>query len=324
MPEISIIVPIYNSEKYLEKCLDSLVNQTFQDIEILAINDGSVDSCKEILCDYQEKYPDKIRVFEQKNIGISRTRNRGIHEARGEYLAFIDSDDSVDYTFCEKMYTKIKQDDLDVVVCDYFEVTSDNMRKIEFQQYKNCTVYENPELLYRINTSPWNKLYKKEFLLENAIEFPIGLKYEDAVFIQQIFAKKARVGSVALPLVFYMIHPGSESTVVKKNVFDIFEILEKICNEYEKANTQDYQKIYLYLEQFVINRITVYNLQQIYQEDGKMVNLFIEKGFEYLDGKFPDWRNNQIFIQENNFIKRFIKRHISCTKVVVKCMRKFK
>lgn len=322
MPEISIVVPIYNAEKYLDKCLDSLVKQTFQDIEILAFNDGSVDGCKEILCDYQDRYPDKMRVFEQENIGISRTRNKGIHAAKGKYIAFIDSDDSVDCTFCEKMYGKIKQEDLDVVVCDYFEVTSDSKKKIEFQQCENCTVYEKPELLYRINTSPWNKIYKKDFLIENEIEFPIGLKYEDVFFIQKILAKKAKIGSVDAPLVYYMIHPGSESTVVKKNVFDIFEILEKVCNEYEKADEQDYLSVYTYLEQFIINRVTVYNLQQIYQEDEKQVNRFIEKGFEYLDKKFPKWRKNQIFIQENSFIKRIIKRHCFCTKMVVKCIRK--
>lgn len=324
MPEISIVVPIYNAEKYLDKCLNSLVKQTFQNIEILAFNDGSVDRCKDILCEYKERYPDKIRVFEQENIGISRTRNRGIQEAKGKYIAFIDSDDSVDVTFCERLYKKIEQDGLDVVVCDYYEVASESRKTIHFESCGNSTVYEKPELLYRINTSPWNKLYNRKFLVDNGIDFPVGLKYEDVVFMQKIFARGARIGSVGVPLVYYVIHPGSESTVVKKNVFDIFHILDKVCEEYEKGEKEDYQRIYTYLEQFVINRITVYNLQQIYQEEEELVNEFIEKGFIYLDHHFPEWRKNAVFLQENSFLKRIIKKHIFCTKTVVKLIRKNK
>ena len=90
----------------------------------------------------------------------------------------------------------------------------------------------------------------------------------------------------------------------------------------EKGEKEDYQRIYTYLEQFAINRITVYNLQQIYQEEEELVNEFIEKGFIYLDHHFPEWRKNAVFLQENSFIKRIIKKHIFCTKTVVKLIRK--
>lgn len=321
---VSIVVPIYNAEKYLEKCLQSLVGQTIEDIEILAINDGSTDNSDRILARFQRKYPDKIRAFYQENAGISVTRNRGIDNARGKYITFIDSDDSVDLRFCEKMLNILETKALDFAVCDYYEVVENYKKEIQIPECNNSTVFEKPELLYTINTSPWNKMYRTEFLRKKEIRFPINLKYEDAAFLQKILAKGARIGSVHEALVYYVVHPGSESTVVKKNVFDIFNILELICNEYKILSKEQYKKIEVYLEQFVINRVTVYNLQQIYQEDELLIDTFIEEGFEYLDTRFPEWRQNEVFVNENNFIKRIVKKNMWITKVAVKSIRKIK
>lgn len=324
MALVSIIVPIYNSEKYLEKCLESLVNQTLQDIEIIAINDGSTDGSRVILSCFEEKYPQMVKVYEQKNSGISITRNRGLTYASAKYVTFIDSDDSVALDFCEKMLQKIVINDLDMVVSDYYEIDNGRKKVIEIPECEGKTVFEKPELLFNINTSPWNKLYKKEFLIEYKIAFPEGLKYEDAVFLQKILAQKAKIGSVHSPLVNYLVHPGSESTVVKKNVFDIFTVLEIIYSEYEKASQDDYKKIEEYLEYFFINRITVYNLQQIYQEDESLINVFIQNGFAFLDAKFPQWRKNALFNMNNNFVKQMIKKNKWVTKIVVSVLRKKK
>lgn len=319
---VSVIVPIYNSEKYLEKCLQSLVDQTLKNIEILAINDGSTDGSSEILSAFEEKYPHKIKVYHQNNMGISVTRNRGLSYASGKYVTFIDSDDSVELEFCEKMFNQIEKNDLDMVVCDYYEIDKDSKMMIKIPECNGKTVFEKPELLFDINTSPWNKIYKKEFLVKNAIMFPEGLKYEDAVFFHLILAKKAKVGSIHSALVNYLVHPGSESTVVKKNVFDIFPILETVCSQYENVSKEEYEKIEDYLEYFVINRITVYNLQQIYQEDEKLIKDFIEQGFVFLNEKFPHWRKNRLFNRNNNLIKQMIKKNIWITKVVVWILRK--
>lgn len=322
MALVSVIVPIYNSEKYLEKCLQSLVDQTLKDIEILAINDGSTDGSCKILNSFEKKYPHKIKVYHQNNAGISITRNRGLSYASGKYVTFIDSDDSVDLEFCEKMFNQIEKNDLDMVVCDYYEIDKNSKKIIQIPKCNGETVFEKPELLFEINTSPWNKLYKKEFLYKNAIVFPEQLKYEDAVFLQMILAKKAKIGSVHYPLVNYLVHPGSESTVVKKNVFDIFKVLEIVYSEYQKVSKEEFRIIEDYLEYFVINRITVYNMQQIYQEEKNLINSFIEKGFAFLNEKFPYWRKNKLFNENNNFVKRVIKKNIRITKAVVLIFRK--
>lgn len=324
MPVVSIIVPIYNAEKYLEKCLNSLVKQTLSDIEIIALNDGSTDKSAEILAELQKKYADKLCVYHQENVGISETRNRGIHYAKGTYISFVDSDDSVDLTFCEKMVDKMESSSLDMVVCEYYEVSGEKRIRKAVPACDENTVIEKPEILFEINTSPWNKLYRREFLLEHDILFPVGLKYEDAVFMQKILAKRAKVGSVHEPLVYYVIHSGSESTVVKKNVFDIFEILDEVAAAYSEFADAEYCRVKQYLEYFTINRITVYNIQQIYQEDPQSVATFIAKGFQYLDTKFPQWRKNELFHENNNIVKRMIKKHEWITKNVVMVIRKIR
>ena len=323
MSIVSIIVPIFNVEKYLEKCLTSLANQTLEDIEIIAIDDGSTDTSGKILDLFQKKYPNKIRAYHQENLGISATRNRGIDLAEGKYVAFIDSDDSVDLEFCQRMYGEMEKRELDVVVCDFFETDGENKKEMKIPYWEDCTVFEKPNLLFDINTSPWNKLYRKDFLLEQDIKFPINLKYEDAVFFQKILSRKAKVGKVDAPLVYYLVRPGSETTVVRKTVFDIFEVLDMICAEYQKNSSEEYKKISMYLEYFVTNRITVYNIQQIWQEDSDAAMKFIETGFAYLDRQFPQWRKNSYFNRTNNFGKKVIKKHKLMNKMFVGCARKF-
>lgn len=109
MPKISIIVPVYNTEKYLKKCLDSLINQTFKDIEIVIINDGSTDNSEKIIKEYEQKYSDKIKSYKKENGGLSSARNYGISKANGEYIAFVDSDDYVDLEVFDKLKEEINK-----------------------------------------------------------------------------------------------------------------------------------------------------------------------------------------------------------------------
>ena len=180
MIKVSVIVPVYNTEKYLKICLDSLVNQSLKEIEILVINDCSTDNSKSVLDKYEEKYQN-IKVFHNKtNKGIGYNRNFGIKESKGEFVAFIDSDDWVEKNMFEKMYNKAKEDNLDLVICNYFRKLMKEDELIDIDSDFNISYFDNtnlkksPNLLIDINTAPWNKLYKKE-LIEN-IKFPEDLK----------------------------------------------------------------------------------------------------------------------------------------------------
>ena len=132
MTKISIIIPVYNGEKYIEKCLDSIKNQTFKDYEVLIINDGSKDNTKKLI----EKYLNdkRFKLFNRTNHGIGASRNFGLDESSGEYICFIDSDDYVDKKYLEKLYNKILKENLDIVVCNYIEL-SEELNIEKFRRY---------------------------------------------------------------------------------------------------------------------------------------------------------------------------------------------
>ena len=128
MNDISIIVPIYNAEKYLNRCIDSLVNQTKKELEIILINDGSTDSSEDIINSYKDS---RIKHFSNKNQGIGKTRNFGLKKATGKYIMFCDSDDYLEKDTCEEMFKKIEEDNLDLVICDFFIETDQGKIKKE-------------------------------------------------------------------------------------------------------------------------------------------------------------------------------------------------
>ena len=173
-PKVSIIVPVYNVEKYLEKCLDSLVMQTLKDTEIIVVNDGSTDSSSEIIKKYEEKY-ENIKSYSKKNGGLSDARNYGLKYVTGEYVAFLDSDDYVDKTLYEKMYNKAIEEKADYVECDYIWEFPDESRIDTGIRYKNKF-----EMFTYARVVAWNKLIKTEIILENEeVRFPDVLKYKD-------------------------------------------------------------------------------------------------------------------------------------------------
>lgn len=322
MPSVSVVVPVYNTGIYLHKCLDSLVNQSMEDIEIIVVDDGSTDNSCEIIAEYEKRYPSKLRCLHQENSGISIARNNGLQVASGETVAFIDSDDSVDLRFCECLYKKLSENHLDVAVCDFKEVDEigKTIREVHLPDFESTSVFQHENLLFDINTSPWNKLYRKSYLEENEIFFPVDVKYEDVPFMQNVFAKGAVLGKVNEQLVFYLVRQGSETTKVNRKVYNIFPVLDLVRGCYEGI---DNQEILDYIEYFCVNRISVYNLQQVHQEDRKVVDSFINDGFQYLNRYFPNWRRNKHFAKANGLGKRLIKRYKALTKAYVYACRVF-
>lgn len=161
MKKVSIIIPVYNSEKYISKCLDSVLNQTYKNIEILVINDGSKDNSIDILREYEKK-DDRIVVIDKENEGVAKTRNQGIKKATGDYIMFIDNDDFIDEDYVE---TYLKNTDYDIVIGSYKR--TDINDKILFKyNLDEKSIWSKYVVL-----APWAKLYKKDFLIKNNIEF---------------------------------------------------------------------------------------------------------------------------------------------------------
>ena len=143
MTDISVIVPIYNAEKYLNKCIKSLINQTKKELEFILVNDGSTDSSEEIIKSYKDK---RIKYYKNENQGIGKTRNFGIDKATGKYIMFLDSDDYLVTDACEEVYKKAETENLDLVVCDFYRIEEDKKEEIKMPEFKNTTLKKYPNL----------------------------------------------------------------------------------------------------------------------------------------------------------------------------------
>lgn len=244
--KLSIIVPVYNTGNYLKKCLNSLVNQTLDDIEIIIVNDGSTDNSEEIIKSYKDK---RIKYYKQKNSGIGKTRNKGIKNALGEYIGFIDSDDYVSKDFCEVMYNKAKKDKCDLVVSNFYYDRNGVYEEFKAIKFKDTNLNDNPKLLYYMNLGPCNKIYNRKMLKENDIYFDELLKYEDVPFVCKAMNCAKRIGKVENYLSYYVIHENSQTTVRDERIFDIFKISDQIIDIFK-----DNEKIKGYLEKLIIRQ----------------------------------------------------------------------
>ncbi|MBR6690046.1 MAG: glycosyltransferase family 2 protein [Bacilli bacterium] len=312
--KISAIVPVYNMEKYLERCLDSLVNQTLEDIEIIVINDGSKDNSQKIIDKYSKKYKEKIVSYTNKNQGISKTRNFGIDKAKGQFLAFIDSDDFVEKDMFEKMYNKAIKENLDIVVCDYYNYFDKTQTKhIEkIVDFNNTNLLNNLELIFKINPSPWNKIYKRELILNLNYRFPENIKYEDLGYIPILLTEANKIGKINIPYNYYLIRSNSETTTVDKRVYDVFKILDILYDYFKFKKIYNKEEV----EYLFINKLTTYNLQQKFNKDKKVKKDFILKSFDYLNLKYPNWKQNKYF-KGQNILKYLIKRSKFLTSIYI-------
>lgn len=318
MMKVSVIVPVYNTEKYLRRCLDSLVNQTIEDIEIIVINDCSPDNSKEILKEYKKKYKDKIKVFHNKtNKGIGYNRNYGIKKATGEYIGFVDSDDWVNETMYDKLYKKAKEDSLDLVLCNFHKMLEkendlEEIASSEISYFKNTNLKQTPNLLLDVELAPWNKLYKKELIKE--ITFPENLKYEDTIFVLKAMARSKKIGMVDEKLNYYLVRSKSETTVMNKKVYDILKVSKMMIDELKSHDY--YNDVKDYVEAMTIRNLFRYTLQQRYQKDKKLANGFIDDVFTFLNEEFPNWKQNKIW-KKRNILKRMVEQSKLLTKLYV-------
>ncbi|WP_251454424.1 glycosyltransferase family 2 protein [Veillonella intestinalis] len=203
MSKISVIVPVYKVEQYLNECIDSILNQTYKDLEIILVDDGSPDNCGKI-CDEYVKKDSRIKVIHKKNGGLSDARNVGIDVATGDILGFVDSDDYIDPNMFEDMITYMAVNNLDVVCADTFIVRGSHTR---FRpRYGKDLIYDegqaiNEILNGKLDNATWNKIYKRKVI--GNIRFPVGRKYEDVATIYKYIYNAKRVGYISKPFYYY-------------------------------------------------------------------------------------------------------------------------
>lgn len=232
---ISVIIPIYNVEKYLSECIESVIVQDYKNVEIILVDDGSPDNCPKI-CDEYEKKDDRIKVIHKKNGGLSDARNEGIKAATGNYICFVDSDDYIEKDYISYMYNNLKKYDVKISACGYVHVYEngvvksinyDNIDKkydpVEAQKYLNIIGY--------FNVSSCNKLFAKELFDE--IEFPLGKKSEDWFIMYKLIEKAGGLYYSSSPKYFYRQRVGSITKSQKPNV-DCIEAATEVYEYFKK------------------------------------------------------------------------------------------
>lgn len=212
--EISIIVPVYNLERYLPKCIDSILSQTFTDFELILVNDGSTDKSGNI-CDKYARQDIRVKVIHKENGGVASSRNAGLDIARGEYVGFVDNDDYVNEHMFEILYNHANMFASDIVICDYIEVNQEGDSLSEYVKYFQTQHFNNIEALHQLYTPnnitfvvPWNKLYKK--CLFNNIKYKHGSINDDETVAHKLFYDNKKTTYVHLPLYYYIQRKDSQ------------------------------------------------------------------------------------------------------------------
>lgn len=289
--DASIIIPVYNAEKYLKECLESVINQkTKYKYEIIVINDGSTDNSLNIL----KTYSNKIKIIDKPNSGPGDSRNKGLELASGKYILFVDSDDYVNENFVETMVKTIDKNNADIVICDYYRVTKNEVK------YFN----KGPEGIYLKNNfnevllmefHSCNKIFTKKIF--NNEKYPIGMLFEDVVLISKLILKANKIVKINNPLYYYRENDNSTTNIINDSNFDILKATEMIEQDFINNN---YKKE---IEFLFINNILVDLIVKVFKsnKDDKVKQIKLLK--KIVTTKYPYWYRNK-YLKRQKFSKR--------------------
>lgn len=276
---ISIIIPVYKVEKYLEKCIQSVINQTYENLQIILVDDGSPDNCGKI-CDEYAKKDHRIEVIHKSNGGLSDARNKGLEIAKGEYIGFVDSDDYIEADMYEVLYNLLKQYNADVSICNFYTVSQGkiSIKNADngINEYNRIEILKEILLDKNIQSYAWNKLYKKELFDE--IKYPIEKKYED-------------IGTT-----FYLLEKCNKVVVTGKSEYYYINRQDSIVNNVTESTITDYIELimqrYDYIEKN-IKELSSYNkdyLKRILKTAEKDIKSLNEVG-DYTKKKYEELYN---------------------------------
>ena len=292
MPKVSLIIPVYNVENYIEKCLDSVINQTLKDMEIIIVNDGSKDLSKQKIEKYLKKYP-TIKYLEKENGGLSDARNYGMPYATGEYVAFLDSDDYVEKTMYEEMYNLGKKENADMVECDFVWEYPNKKREDIGEIYNS-----KKEMIEKGHVVAWNKLIKREILEKTNIKFPVGLRYEDMEFFYKLIPYINKVSFVKKCMVHYVQRADSIANTQNSRTKEIFTILDNVITYYKEKNLYDEYKEEL--EYIYVKFLLCSSLKRMCKIADKNERKQAQsETWENINKNFPEWRKNPILKKKN-------------------------
>ncbi len=291
---VSVIVPIYNGEKYLRQCLDSLANQTLDSYEVICINDGSTDGTREILEEYMTRYPSVFRVFHISNSGAWNARERGIQEAHGEYIGFCDCDDYVEISMYETLYNRAVESESDMVVCAFQRVdgVTNKVVSTEMTQYKDKVFDTNQskDVLPVVNTALWNKLIRRDIVAKHVVLDKKPRVAEDMMFLLSLYPRIHRLAFCEEPLYTYFVREGSAMSRVSLEEINVLkECMESVKTFVMEDADLDWENVIsmMALIHFGVSVVMkandgTYGSMRTLQNDMK----------EWLSREFPSWKKN--------------------------------
>ena len=309
---ISVVVPVYNVEQYLEKCVNSIINQTYKNLEIILVDDGATDNSGE-MCDELAKLDDRISVYHKENGGLSDARNYGVERATGEYIGFVDSDDYIDAEMYEKLYEAIKKEDADVAECNLKIIYPNRVELFTEQNYyKVCTKWEYLEeylTIKKVFGSVWTKLIKSD--VAKKLVFPKGKLYEDTYYAYDLINVANSFVLIDSPSYNYLMRENSITNAkFNPRIFDLIEIVEKFHKMTYKnypslKEAADCRKMYAYFS--VLNSILL--------EDEFKNNSYYPKIINY-------FKRNYMSLLKNTYINRNRKLSVILIKLNIDLYRK--
>lgn len=323
MPEISVIIPVYNVEDFLVKCLDSVVTQSFRDFEVIIVDDGSTDNSSVIAREYAEKY-DNVRLITQENSGLGAARNTAIEAAKGEYFLFVDSDDYIEQNALQLLYEKAMQTHADLIIFDIFhEDIYGNIMKID----KGCmlnrasmTLKDFPELLIQWPCA-WNKLYHRDLFLVSGLRFSSRVWYEDLRLFPKILCQAKCIESFDTPLYHYLQRPGSimRSAHIQRNK-EIIDALDDVITYYKQKNLF---KIYENeLQYLAVYHVLLTASVRVLKADRK--HSLLKEFKTYVETNFPNYKQNPYLNRLNKREKMILKFLSSGNSFALSVLLKFK
>lgn len=279
---ISIIIPVYNCQDYLKKCLDSVFLQDYSNYEVICIDDGSTDDSAQIAKEYN------VRYYHQENSGQAVARNKGIELAKGEWLCFVDSDDAIQPNYLSKMY-KATNNDIDIVVCRIKRINEDGSYNIDVM--KKLGIINNKEALVTVNLGPTNKLIRKEVIKDSRFAGD-KLRFEDVLFTTELLTNSRHINIIDDVLYDYYIRENSTMRKFDNTLNDIFIILDKLIN---KPFYKDYKDEIDYI---VFKNGLFGHLSRIIYFDSKTINKELKKADDYIKKNVPDYKKNKYIMSD--------------------------
>lgn len=294
MVEVSILLPVYNGESTIARTLHSLIHQTYKNIEIIVVDDGSTDQTKKIVQDMNDA---RIRYFYKENGGIASTRNYAISKATGTYISFIDADDYMELDTIASLVKKAKEEDSDMVVCEYRFVYKTHQQDMQSYDFKPISLKEDSSLLYRIMPQFWNKLIKRECFMQLDTRFPEGLVFEDLYLFACMLPWVRKVSKLNKVLINYVQLEGSimsNARNIKPTIYDFSKVCHAIYQYYQSHHLMQYS---LELETlFVLNARelvdAIFKNKMLAKEDKiKVITDLLSVVNQY----YPKWYRNKAY-----------------------------